>query len=130
TVEMVGDGRVWMQRMRALLGTLGAGDAAYICGLQLEPDMDLTGRLPTEPGYEPLGGLLADLAAGGVDVRVLLAGAGGAGRPRRPIGPFRENVQRADRLRRWRPAGRPSGPPPLRGRVLLDWSGTGIGSNH
>lgn len=131
SVEMVVDGRAWMLRMRALLGTLGAGDAAYICGLQLEPDMDLTGRLPTEPGYEPLGGLLADLAAAGVDVRVLLAGAVVASSiVRHPIGPFHDNVQSADRLRRWRPAGRPSGPPPLRGRVLLDWSGTGIGSNH
>ena len=131
TVEMVVDGRAWMLRMRELLGSVRPGDAVYICGLQLEPDMDLTGRVASEPGYEPLGGLLADLAAAGVDVRVLLAGAVVASSiVRHPVGPFHDNVQAADRLRRWRPAGRPSGPPPLRGRVLLDWSGSGIGSNH
>ena len=131
TVEMVVDGRTWMLRMRELLHTLRAGDAAYICGLQLEPDMDLTGRVASDPGYEPLGELLAGLAAAGVDVRVLLAGAVVANSfTRHPIGPFHQNVLTADRLRRWRPAGQQSGPPPLRDRVLLDWSGSGIGSNH
>jgi phosphatidylserine/phosphatidylglycerophosphate/cardiolipin synthase-like enzyme len=131
TVEMVVDGRAWMLRMRELLGSVGRGDAVYICGLQLEPDMDLTGRSPSEPGYEPLGGLLAGLAAAGVDVRVLLAGAVVASSiVRPPIGPFHENVRAADRLRRWRAPGRRPGPPPLRGRVLLDWSGSDLGSNH
>lgn len=130
-VEMVVDGRAWMLRMRELLHTLRAGDAAYICGLQLEPDMDLTGRVASEPGYEPLGELLAGLAAAGVDVRVLLAGGVVTSSVARPlIGPFHQNVGTADRLRRWRPAGQSSSRPPLRGRVLLDWSGAEIGSNH
>jgi phosphatidylserine/phosphatidylglycerophosphate/cardiolipin synthase-like enzyme len=131
TVETVVDGRPWMLRMRELFATLRPGDAAYICGLLLDPDMDLTGRAPAEPGYEPLGELLAGLAAGGVDVRVILAGAvvsSSLGNVR--IGPFHDNVLTADRLRRWRPAGRPAGTPPLRGRVMLDWSGSGVGSNH
>ena len=64
-----------MRRMRELLTSLGPGDAAYICGLQLEPDMDLTGRQAGEPGYEALVDLLAGLASDGVDVRVILAGA-------------------------------------------------------
>jgi hypothetical protein len=73
TVETVVDGRAWMRRMRELLTSLGPGDAAYICGLLLDPDLDLLGRQPSEQGYEPLGELLAGLAAAGVDVRVMLA---------------------------------------------------------
>jgi hypothetical protein len=46
------------------------------------------------------------------------------------IGPFRQNVRTAYRLGHWRPAQAPTGPPPLRRRVLLDWSGSGIGTNH
>jgi phosphatidylserine/phosphatidylglycerophosphate/cardiolipin synthase-like enzyme len=131
TVEVVVDGREWMLRMRELLAATGPGDAVYICGLQLDPDMDLTGREPQEPGYEPLGDLLAGLAAKGVDVRVVLAGAVVASSLiHLQIGPFRQNVRTAHRLRRWRPAHAPDGPPPLRGRVLLDWSGSGIGTNH
>jgi phosphatidylserine/phosphatidylglycerophosphate/cardiolipin synthase-like enzyme len=131
TVEVVVDGQGWMFRMRELLSSAGPGDALYICGLQLDPDMDLTGRRPEEPGYEPLGELLASLAARGVDVRVVLAGAVvSSSLMHLQIGPFRQNVRTAHRLRHWRPATGPAGPPPLRGRVLLDWSGSGIGTNH
>ena len=131
TVEAVVDGREWMLRMREMLRSTGPGDAAYICGLQLNPEMDLTGRKPEEPGYEPLGEILAGLAARGVDVRVVLAGAIVASSlVHLQIGPFRDNVRSAHRLRHWRPAHAPTGPPPLRGRVLLDWSGSGIGTNH
>jgi hypothetical protein len=51
TVEAVVDGCEWMRRMRQLLTSAGPGDAAYLCGLQLDHDMDLTGRAPGEPGY-------------------------------------------------------------------------------
>jgi phosphatidylserine/phosphatidylglycerophosphate/cardiolipin synthase-like enzyme len=131
TVEVIVDGRGWMLRMRELIGSAGPGDAVYICGLQLDQDMDLTGRKPGEPGYEPLGELLAGLAVRGVDVRVVLAGAVVASSlVHLQIGPFRRNVRTAYRLRHWRPVHAPTGPPPLRGRVLLDWSGSGIGTNH
>src|SRR5690348_6068860 len=120
--EPVLDGKEWMRRAHELLTSLGPGDAAYICGLQLDPDMDLTGREPAAPGYEALGELLADLVVAGVDVRVILAGAVLSGSIARPvIGPFHANVHSAQRLQRRRP---------LRGRVLLDWSGAGLGSNH
>ncbi len=49
TVEMVVDGRAWMLRMRKLLGSVGREDAVYICGLQLQTDMDLTGRTSSQP---------------------------------------------------------------------------------
>ena len=122
TIEPVLDGKAWMHRAHELLTSLGPGDAAYICGLQLNPDMDLTGRSRSQPGYQPLGKLLAGLAVAGVDVLVILAGAVLSGSFARPvIGPFYRNVRTAQRLQRWRP---------LRGRVLLDWSGAGLGSNH
>ncbi|WP_433303322.1 phospholipase D-like domain-containing protein [Actinoplanes sp. CA-030573] len=129
SVELVVDGRHWMGRMRELLTSLGPGDAAYICGLQLEPEMDLTGKRPGEAGYQPLGDLLARLAGNGVDVRVILAGAVVSSSIARPtIGPFHQNVAAAHRLRHWRTAA--AGPSPLAKRVVLDWSGSGIGSNH
>ena len=127
SVELVVDGRVWMRRMRELLTSLGPGDAAYICGLQLEPDMDPTGRREGEPGYEALGDLLAGLVRKGIDVRVILAGAVVSSSITRPtIGPFHQNVVTAHRLRRWRR----DAETPLADRVLLDWSGSGVGSNH
>src|SRR5690349_10814330 len=101
SVEFVVDGLVWMRRMREPLTSLEPGDAAYLCGLQLEPDMDRTGRQVGEPGYEPLGELLAGLAANGVDVRIILAGAVVSSSIARPtIGPFHQNVSAAHRLRR------------------------------
>jgi phosphatidylserine/phosphatidylglycerophosphate/cardiolipin synthase-like enzyme len=131
TVETVVDGRAWMLRMRELLTSVGPGDAAYICGLLLDPDLDLTGRQPSEQGYEPLGELLAGLAAGGVDVRVMLAGAVvSSSLIRLHIGPFRDNVDTARRLREWRPAAASDRTAPLRDRVMLDWSGSGVGVNH
>ncbi|GAA0558875.1 phospholipase D-like domain-containing protein [Paractinoplanes ferrugineus] len=127
TVEFVVDGRAWLARMRELFGSLGPGDAAYICGLQLDPDMDLTGKRPGEAGFQALGELLARLAGAGVDVRVILAGAVVSSSITRPtIGPFHQNVSSAHRLRRWPVRGEK----PLAGRVLLDWSGSGVGSNH
>ena len=132
SVELVVDGRACMRRMHEVLTSLGPGDAAYICGLQLEPEMDLNGRQAGQPGYEPLGDLLAGLAGRGVDVRVILAGAVVSSSFARPtIGPFHQNVISAHRLRRWRrDADRRTGPPPLATRVVLDWSGSGVGSNH
>jgi phosphatidylserine/phosphatidylglycerophosphate/cardiolipin synthase-like enzyme len=127
SVEFVVDGRLWMCRMRELLLSLGPGDAAYVCGLQMDPDMDLSGKVAGMPGYQALGDLLAGLASNGVDVRVILAGAVVSSSITRPtIGPFHQNVASAHRLRRWRHGA----DKPLANRVVLDWSGSGVGSNH
>jgi phosphatidylserine/phosphatidylglycerophosphate/cardiolipin synthase-like enzyme len=130
-VEAVIDGRAWMARMRELLAGLGAGDAAYVSAFLLDPDLDLAGRPASDPDHLPLGELLASLAASGVDVRILLAGAvfaSGIGWP--AVLPFRQNVGAARRLRRWLPADGRWQRSPLAGRVLLDWSGARLGSNH
>ena len=69
--------------------------------------MDLTGRGPNDPGYQPIVDLLAEKAAIGVDVRVMLSGAVVSGSlPWPKIGPFRANNFAASRMRGWLPVTR------------------------
>ena len=132
TWDAVIDGVEYFTELHALITTAAAGDSIFISGLQMEPDMDLTGRGPNDPGYQPIVDLLAEKAAIGVDVRVMLSGAVVSGSLVWPkIGPFRANNFAASRMRGWLPVtGGLTGSPPLRDRVLLDWTGTGIGVNH
>jgi phosphatidylserine/phosphatidylglycerophosphate/cardiolipin synthase-like enzyme len=75
--------------------------------------------------------VFAEKAADGADVRVLLSGAEYAeGIPWLPVGPFRANIDAARRMRAWQPTTRPSAEPPLADRVLIDWSGSLLGTNH
>jgi phosphatidylserine/phosphatidylglycerophosphate/cardiolipin synthase-like enzyme len=126
------DGIDYFAEVSGLLDRVGPGDAVLVAGLQVSPDLDLTGREEGEPGRRPLADLLAEKAHDGADVRVLLSGgvfSGGV--PWLPgVGPFRANVEAARRMRGWVPSTRDTGRPPLRDRVLLDWSGALIGSNH
>lgn len=116
------DGVEYFAELRALFDRAGPGDTVLITGLNLEPGMDLTGAEPGTDGYESLADRLARLAESGVDVRVLLTAAVFSGSvPGVAIGPFRANAFAVLELRR-RPA--------LHGRVLLDWSGSGIGCHH
>lgn len=116
------DGVEYFAELRALFDRAGPGDTVLITGLNLEPGMDLTGAEPGTDGYESLADRLARLAESGVDVRVLLTAAVFSGSvPGVAIGPFRANAFAVRELRR-RPA--------LHGRVLLDWSGSGIGCHH
>lgn len=116
------DGVEYFAQVRALIEQAGPGDSVFATGLQIEPDMDLTGLRPDEEGYRPLIDVLADKAAAGVDVRILLTAAVFSGSvPGVKIGPFRANVFAAQAFRAHAS---------LRGRVLLDWSGAGIGCHH
>ncbi len=116
------DGVEYFAQVRALIEQAGPGDSVFATGLQIESDMDLTGLRPDEEGYRPLTDVLADKAAAGVDVRILLTAAVFSGSvPGLKIGPFRANVFAAQAFRAHAP---------LRGRVLLDWSGAGIGCHH
>ncbi|GAA1397757.1 phospholipase D-like domain-containing protein [Pseudonocardia kongjuensis] len=116
------DGVDYFAQLCELFDRAGPGDSVLITGLNLQPDMDLTGAEPGDEDYEALSDRLARLADDGVDVRVLLTAAVFSGSvPGVAIGPFRANAFAALELRR-----RPS----LRGRVLLDWSGSGIGCHH
>jgi phosphatidylserine/phosphatidylglycerophosphate/cardiolipin synthase-like enzyme len=116
------DGVEYFDQVRTLLGRAGPGDSAFFTGLQIDPEMDLTGLAPGEPGHLALADVLADKAACGVDVRVMLTAAVFSGSvPGIAIGPFRSNVFSIRALRER---------PVLRDRALLDWSGAGIGCHH
>lgn len=129
------DGERYFDQLQHHLGRAAAGDSVFVAGLEVDPGLDLSGRHPGDAGYAPLGEQLAELAARGVDVRVLVAGRVLASSvPWDGLGPFRGNAAHAEFLRALRPAatGGTDGhsPPPLTGRVLLDFSGAILGSNH
>ncbi len=123
------DGEAYFAELDALLRRAQAGDTVLIAGLEVDPALDLHGRHDGDPGYAPLGSQLAQLAARGVDVRLLIAGRVLASSiPWSGLGPFRENAARAEQLRTLRVDGVDAAP--LAGRVLLDFSGALLGSNH
>lgn len=119
----------------AIARTRGPGDLIHILAWRFDADLDLRGRDAGDPGFEPIGEILARKAAAGVDVRVILDGSlvfsnfpppGLTFLPR--IAGHRDNALAAHRLRNWRVPGRST--PPLAGRVLVDWSGAFFGSRH
>jgi phosphatidylserine/phosphatidylglycerophosphate/cardiolipin synthase-like enzyme len=124
------DGAAYLGELSAQLDGLGPGDGVLIAGFSFDPEVDLDGRSPGEPGYRALGERLACAAAQGTTVRVMLAGRVLASSvPSSFVGGFRANAGHAERLRAWRPAGVP-GDPPLHDAVLLDFAGAVLGSNH
>ncbi|MEU8663670.1 phosphatidylserine/phosphatidylglycerophosphate/cardiolipin synthase family protein, partial [Actinoplanes philippinensis] len=128
--EPIIDGVTYFTELAGHIESLGPGDAVYIAGYQADPHLDLTGRSPGEDGYRPFTDVLAEKAADGADVRIVLSAAEfSGGVPWLPIGPFRANTLAARVIRAWRPSTRDVGPP-LENRVLLDWSGPALGSNH
>lgn len=121
------DGAAYLPELAATLRRCSSGDSVIVVGLELDPDLDLDGRPPGDPDREPLGDLLARLAADGVDVRVVVAGrALPASLPWPLLGGFRGTAQHAEQLR----ATRVGAQRPLAGRVLYDFSGAFFGSNH
>jgi phosphatidylserine/phosphatidylglycerophosphate/cardiolipin synthase-like enzyme len=100
-------------------------DAVYIVGFQLDPDLNLNTGEKKSPGQ--LGPHLILKAMAGVDVRVIYNGSPYFSHIKGV--PFRDNLEDAERLRRFIPQGATS--PPLAGRVLWDWCGAQVtGSNH
>ncbi|MEV6345605.1 phospholipase D-like domain-containing protein [Actinoplanes sp. NPDC051851] len=129
--EPIVDGVAYFRELAGLLDRVGRGDAVYIAGFQADPRMDLTGREPGDPEHRPFTDILAEKAVDGADVRVVLSAAEfSGGVPWLPFGPFRANVAAARVMRAWLPTTRDAGQAPLRDRILLDWSGPAIGSNH
>jgi phosphatidylserine/phosphatidylglycerophosphate/cardiolipin synthase-like enzyme len=124
------DGARYLPALSELLTAAGPGDAVSVVGLELDPAVDLDGREPGDPGYDPLGERLARMAAAGVEIRVLLAARVWASSvPGTFFGGFHATADHAETMRALRPD--PSAPPPLRGRVLLDHTGGALlGSNH
>jgi phosphatidylserine/phosphatidylglycerophosphate/cardiolipin synthase-like enzyme len=124
------DGEDYFTELDTALRGLGPGDSVQISGLELWPGLDLCGRRPGTPGYDPLGQRLVAVAAAGAQVRILLAGRVVARSMRVPaLRGFRQNVRNARALNAARPHGT-TGPAPLAGCVLVDWSSVAAGSNH
>ena len=129
--EPIIDGVSYFTELAEHAAALGPGDAVYIASYQADPQLDLSGRTAGEPGYRPFTDVLAEKADDGADVRIVLSAAEfSRGIPWLPIGPFRANTLAARVMRAWRPSTRDVAAPPLRDRVLLDWSGPFLGSNH
>ncbi|MFI5952805.1 phosphatidylserine/phosphatidylglycerophosphate/cardiolipin synthase family protein [Cryptosporangium sp. NPDC051539] len=125
------DGITYFRELAELLDRVGPGDAVYIASYSADPALDLTGRAGTDPDHRPFTDALAEKAVDGADVRVVLSAAEySGGVPWLPFGPFRANVVAARAMRGWQPTTRDVAEPPLRNRVLLDWSGPVLGSNH
>jgi phosphatidylserine/phosphatidylglycerophosphate/cardiolipin synthase-like enzyme len=124
------DGCEYLPALAESIAGTGGGDHLFVLGLQLDPDVDLRGRDPSAPDWEPIRLTLAAAAARGVDVRVILAGSVFTGGMPFRVGPFVGNVETARDLRTTSAPGRDGEPPPLADRVLLDWSGHRLGSNH
>lgn len=123
------DGAAYFSELGDHLRRATAGDTVLIAGLEVDPFVDLAGKHRGDPDYLALGDQLAALARNGVDVRVLVAGRVlAASIPWGGLGPFRENADRAEHLRQLRVPGAEHAP--LKGRVLLDFSGALLGSNH
>ncbi len=129
--EPVIDGVTYFNELAQLMAELAAGDAVYIASFQADPLLDLTGRTPDDAGHRPFTDVLAEKAADGIDVRMVLSDAQfSGGVPWLPFGPFRANVLATRKMRAWVPSTRSAVAPPLANRVLLDWSGPPLGTNH
>jgi phosphatidylserine/phosphatidylglycerophosphate/cardiolipin synthase-like enzyme len=126
-VEFLVDGRRYLATLAGEIEQTGAGDRVYLVDWFFDPNLDLRGRSPGDPGFIATGDLLAQRAAAGVDVRLVLNGAqylGAVGAPGYSTC-YDAMVDLVARI----PAG--ASAPPLAGRVLYDWSGAELsGSQH
>jgi phosphatidylserine/phosphatidylglycerophosphate/cardiolipin synthase-like enzyme len=123
------DGRQYFGELDEEFDKVGPGDTVLVSGLELNPYIDLCGRTENDPDYKPLGRQLVDAAARGAEVRLLIAGRVVASSIPRSGLPFRDNARHAELLREMRGVGNEP-EPPLRGRVLIDFSSALLGSNH
>jgi phosphatidylserine/phosphatidylglycerophosphate/cardiolipin synthase-like enzyme len=120
------DGVDYFQRIHDQILATKPTDHIFIVNWQIDPYMDLLGP-PTQPVDPPpspppqncLLSLLAQQAATGVDVKLVLNGAVFLKRARQ--GPFIWCLRAAEAFR---------AAPSLQGSVLFDWTGATFGSHH
>jgi phosphatidylserine/phosphatidylglycerophosphate/cardiolipin synthase-like enzyme len=114
----------------AIAQTAGAGDTIYLLGWRFDANVDLLNRTLTDPAYKPIGLLLAEKAAAGVDVRMIFSAHASRAAGRVPFSdqpmPFGELLANVRQVRGLTVGGQQ----PLANRVLLDWSGAISGSHH
>ncbi len=130
-VEYIIDGVDYFRRIHDLIQSTRKGDTIWISGLSLDPHFDLLNRPQGDPDRQDLGDLLAQKAADGVDVRILVASGlvtSSLPVPKRFL--FRRNTLPAIDLRTRIPKTRNVTEAPLARRAALDWSGALIGTNH
>ncbi len=131
-VEYIIDGVDYFRRVHELIQSTKKGDAIFISGLSFSSKLDLLLDKPQDdPDHQELGDLLAQKAADGVDVRVLLAsGLIASSFPFPKWFPLRRNTLPVMDLRTRIPKRRNVTEAPLARRVALDWTGANLGSNH
>jgi phosphatidylserine/phosphatidylglycerophosphate/cardiolipin synthase-like enzyme len=132
-IEYIIDGVDYFQRSHELFQAAKKGDVIWISGLSLNPHFDLLNRSQGHPEHQELGDLLAEKAADGVDVRLLVASGLVTSSLPLPVPKrflFRKFTLPALELRTHIPKTRDVTNPPLAGRVALDWTGALLGSNH
>jgi phosphatidylserine/phosphatidylglycerophosphate/cardiolipin synthase-like enzyme len=126
-IRFLVDGRRYLAALWQEIEQTGPDDRVFLVDWFFDPRLDLRGRSPSDPGFIETGDLLAQRAAAGVDVRIVLNGAqylGALGAPGYSTC-YDAMVDLEARL----PSGATS--PPLAGRVLYDWSGAELsGSQH
>jgi phosphatidylserine/phosphatidylglycerophosphate/cardiolipin synthase-like enzyme len=126
-IQFLVDGRRYLAALSQEIEQTGPADRVYLVDWFFDPKLDLRGRSPGDPGFIETGDLLAQRAAAGVDVRMVLNGAqylGAVGAPGYSTC-YDAMVDLTGRI----PAGASS--PPLADRVLYDWSGAELsGSQH
>lgn len=121
------DGATYLPELSRVLDAARPGDAVWIAGFEFDPALDLDGRPAGTLGHRPIGERLARLAADGIDVRLLLASRVIASSvPGTVLGDFHTTARRAHALRRVAS----NGATPLTTRVLLDFGGALLGTNH
>jgi phosphatidylserine/phosphatidylglycerophosphate/cardiolipin synthase-like enzyme len=135
-VEYIIDGVDYFRRIHELIQLTRKGDTIFLSGLSLDPHFDLLNRPQGDPDHQELGDLLAEKAADGVNVRILLASGLATSSLPFPL-PFskqqwqlRRTLLPAIDLRTRIPKRRNVPDAPLAGRVALDWTGAHLGSNH
>jgi phosphatidylserine/phosphatidylglycerophosphate/cardiolipin synthase-like enzyme len=126
-IELLLDGRRYLEAIAQELEQTVPSDRFYLVNWFFDPKLDLRGRWPGSQGFLEVGDLLAQKAADGVDVRVVLNGAqylGALGAPG-----YTTCYDAMVDLRARRPPGAATAP--LVDRVLYDWSGAELsGSQH
>jgi len=130
-ITFIIDGKEYFRHVDEFIRSAQKGDAVYITGRSFEAEMDLQGRSKDDTNHYPIARLLAEKAADGVDVLLMLAGGTFASSLPGPLGfGHHENYVAADRLRTYVSQNSEARKAPLASRVLLDPTGANLGSNH
>lgn len=126
-VQFMIDGREYLGALAAEMELAAPGDRIYMLDWHFDPNFDIRGNMPGDVAYVEIGDLLVQRAAVGVDVRIVLNGAQYLGALGAPGYTTCYDAMMDLSTRRTEE----SITPPLRDRVLYDWSGAELtGSQH